>query len=134
MTQYFVTYNPIKFQYVVWNNQAVVCRVADDRTDNPKKSVIKFLQEEHDRLKKPIEIFAIQSTSQSTGADLDSIMKAVDDIKKKWGIKMGFEMENEEQDDIKIKFDVEQEKEDFNDIVKEEEDDNVGGYDDDEEE
>ena len=83
MTQYFVTYNPIKFQYVVWNNQAVVCRVADDRTDNPKKSVIKFLQEEHDRLKKPIEIFVIQSTSQSTGADLDSIMKTVDDIKKK---------------------------------------------------
>ena len=47
---------------------------------------------------------------------------------------MGFEMENEEQNDTKIKFDVEQEKEDFNDIVKEEEDDNVGGYDDDEEE
>lgn len=79
MTQYFITYNPTKFQYVVWSNQAVIYRVVDDRTDKPKQTVIEFLQQEHSRVKQPLEIYPIPS---ATG-DLDSIMKAVDDIRKK---------------------------------------------------
>lgn len=79
MTQYFITYNQEKFQYLVWNNQQVICRVSDiDKKDENWLKVAKFLQGEYNRLKQPLEIYPISIVNQN----LDSIMKAVEGIRR----------------------------------------------------
>ena len=77
--QYFLTYNQEKFMYIVWNNQQVVCRVKDDRTEGSRLKVVEFLQEEHKRVNHPLEIYTIPSAS----VDLEAIIKAVEGIRVK---------------------------------------------------
>jgi len=80
MTQYFLSYNQAKFQYVVWNNQQVICRVSDvDRKDENWKKVVEFFQEEYKKTKQPLEIYAMSTTSQT----LETIMKIIEGIRKK---------------------------------------------------
>ena len=79
MPDYFVTYNPEKFMYIVWNSQQIVLRVKDDRTQSSKDKVVEFLQQEHERLKEPLSIFEISS---ATG-NLEDIMNALEGIRKK---------------------------------------------------
>ena len=79
MTEYFVTYNAKKFEYVVWNNQQVILRVHDNREPASQAKVVEFLEEEYRKAKEPIQIFEIPSATGS----LEAIMKAVEGIRKK---------------------------------------------------
>lgn len=80
MTQYFLTYNSQKFQYVIWNNQRVIKKIDDiDKNKDNWCKVVEFLQKEYERTKQPLEIHKISSTNQS----LEAIMKAVEGIRKK---------------------------------------------------
>ena len=79
MTQYFVTYNSKRQEYLVWNSQQVICRVSNitPKEENYQK-VVEFLRQEYERTKEKLEIHSIASAV----VDLEVIMKEIEGIAK----------------------------------------------------
>ena len=70
MTEYTLTYNAEKFQYIIWDEKGVLHRVRDLRRDGlAEQKVIELLRLEYEKTKQPLEITHLPSAS----ADLEDI-------------------------------------------------------------